>query len=315
MTKFLDYVNPYFYIVLARNFLYQKRILKSFKVPVPVISVGNLSLGGSGKTSLVRYLCERLSPYFHIAILSRGYKRKSKGTVVVMEKGNLKVNWEEAGDEPYLLGKIFEKKGIKVSIVVDENRKRGSEIAVKELGAELILLDDGFQHLRLKRDMDLVLLKKNDLKDRVFPFGRLREPLSSLKRADAIILTYQEYQPFEFSFGNKRIFKLFRKEWKVLNKDLEEVQALENKEFIAFCGLGDNKQFFDTLEKLGLKIKKKMAFPDHYHYNNFRLNPEEDYITTLKDGVKFNFEDNLYFLDFEVSVKGLIEFIRDHLYF
>ncbi|PMP65867.1 MAG: tetraacyldisaccharide 4'-kinase [Thermodesulfobacterium geofontis] len=313
MSKLLDYINPYFYVIQARNILYEKGIIKNFKISVPVISVGNLSLGGSGKTSLVRYLCENLSSHCNMAVLSRGYKRKSKGTVIVMEKGKLKTDWVRAGDEPYLLGKIFEKRDIKIDIVVDENRKRGAEIALKELRANLILLDDGFQHLKLKRNLDLVLLKKEDLEDTLFPFGRLREPLSSLKRADAIILTYQDYKPFDFSYKEKPVFKLYRKNWKILNKNLEEVHHFENKEFIAFCGLADNKQFFDTLEKLGLKIKKRISFPDHYHYKNFKLDPKENYITTLKDGIKFDFKENLYFLDFEIEVKGLIEFILKFL--
>jgi len=313
MFKVLDHINPYFYLVLTRNFLYQKGILKSFKIPVPVISVGNLSFGGSGKTSLVRYLCEKLSSFFSITVLSRGYKRKSKRTIIVMERGKLKTNWIYAGDEPYLLGKIFEKRGIKVNIIVDEDRKRGCEKALKEFHTDLIILDDGFQHQKLKRDLDLVLLKRKDLEDRLFPFGRLRESLDSLKRADAIILTYQEYEPFNFSFPNKPVFKLYRKNWKILNMDLKEVKNFKDREFIAFCGLGDNRQFFDTLERLGLKIKKRLSFPDHYHYKNFKLDPEESYITTLKDGVKFSRKENLYLLDFEIEVEGLVEFILKFL--
>ncbi|MCD6489541.1 MAG: tetraacyldisaccharide 4'-kinase [Thermodesulfobacterium sp.] len=313
MIEILNYMNPYFYIIQARNFFYKKGIFKSFKIPVPVLSVGNLSLGGSGKTSLVRFLCENLHPYFNVTVLSRGYKRKSKGPVIVMEKGKLKVNWEEAGDEPYFLGKIFEKRNVKINILVDENRKRGSEIALKDVETDLILLDDGFQHLKLKRDLDLILLKKEDLKNRLFPFGRLREPLNFLKRADAIILTYQEYKPFDFSYRDKPVFKLYRKNWKILNKNLEKVDNFEGKDFIAFCGLANNKQFFDTLEKLGIKIKKRLSFPDHYHYKDFKLDPEENYITTLKDGVKLDFQENLYFLDFDIEVKGLIEFILKFL--
>jgi len=313
MDKFVNYINPYFYIIQGRKFFYKKGLFKSFKIPIPVISVGNLSFGGSGKTSLVRFLCENLHLYFNITVLSRGYKRKSKGPVIVMERGKLKVDWEKAGDEPYLLGKIFEKKKMKISILVNEDRKKGGEIAIKELGAELIILDDGFQHQKLKRDLDLVLLKKDDLKDRLFPFGRLREPLSSLERADAIILSYQEYQPFNFSYNKKPVFKLYRKEWKILNKDFKEICELKDKEFVAFCGLADNKQFFNILDKLGLKIKKKLSFPDHYHYKNFKLNLQQNYITTLKDGIKLNPQENLYFLDFNIEVKGLIEFILKFL--
>ncbi len=304
----INYINPYFYVISLINFFYDKEILAKYKLSVPVISIGNLSVGGTGKTSLVRYLCERLGNRLHVVILSRGYKRKSKGSVVVAFKGKVQVNWEEAGDEPYLLAKIFEKEGLEISIVVDENRVRGGERAVKELGAELIILDDGFQHRRLKRDLDIVLLKKEDLKNRVLPFGKLREPLSSLKRADAVVLTYQDYQPFEYKFKDKPIFKLYRKNWRILNSTFKKLIP-ENKEFIAFCGLGDNKQFFETLYNLGIKIKKTISLPDHYDYSKFVLDPEEYYITTLKDGIKLKPRKNLFFLDFSVEIRGLEEFI------
>lgn len=156
----LKFLNPYFYFLKARNFAYQINLFKSYKLEVPVISVGNLSLGGTGKTSLIRFLCEKFSPQYHVVVLSRGYKRKSKATLVVAFKGKLLENWEKAGDEPYLLAKIAESKGLKVSVVVDEDRVRGGKLAIKELQGELILLDDGFQHLKLKRNLDLVLIKK-----------------------------------------------------------------------------------------------------------------------------------------------------------
>ncbi len=309
MKILLNFINPYFYLILLRNLLYDKNILKSLKLSVPVISIGNISLGGSGKTTLVKYICEKLCPFFHIVIISRGYKRKSKGPVIVMEKGNIKSDWEKGGDEPYLLAKIFEKFNLPVSIIVDENKVRGGDIALKYLSAELIILDDGFQHRRLKRDVDLVLLKDKDLKDILFPFGRLREPISSLNRADAIILAYQEIRPFNFFYNEKPVFKLYRKDWKVLDCELKEVEDFREKEFIAFCGLGENKQFFEVLEKLKLRIKQKFAFPDHYNYKDFKLDPHENYLTTLKDGIKLNFQKNLYFLDFMVEIEGLIDFI------
>ncbi|WP_084222160.1 tetraacyldisaccharide 4'-kinase [Thermodesulfobacterium hydrogeniphilum] len=308
----LNYLNPYFYIIFIRNFFYDKNFFKSYKLSVPVISIGNLSVGGTGKTSIVRYLCENLADNFHIGILSRGYKRKSKGTLIVSYMGKIQENWERVGDEPFLLAKIFEKKGLQISIVVDENRVRGGEKAIKELGVNLIILDDGFQHRRLKRDLDIVLIKKEDLENKILPFGKLREPLTSLKRADAIVLTYQDYQPFDYSFNDKPIFKLYRKNWRVLNHRLEEINP-GDKEFIAFCGLGDNRQFFITLKRLNLKIKKMISFPDHYDYSNFTLSPDESYITTLKDGIKLEFKENLFFLDFSIEVKGLKEFILKRL--
>lgn len=306
--KFLDLINPYYHLVNLRNFLYDLGFFKSFKIEVPVISVGNLSLGGSGKTTLVRFLAENLHSNFYVVILSRGYKRATKGYQLVYHKGKTLQNIENVGDEPYLLAKLFEKKKLPLSIVVDEDRIRGARKAVKELGAQLIILDDGFQHRRLKRDLDLVLLKKQDLKALTFPLGRLREPFIHLKRADAVILSYQEIDPFEFTLNQIPVFKMFRKNWKILNSNFEKVDP-KDKEFIAFCGLGDNLQFLKVLKKINVKVKKFLSFPDHYDYKNFRPNPKESYLTTLKDFYKVCFRENLYFLDFEIEVKGLIEFI------
>jgi tetraacyldisaccharide 4'-kinase len=216
---------------------------------------------------------------------------------------------EKAGDEPYFLAKVFEKKGLDLVIIVDEDRVRGARRAVKEFGANLILLDDGFQHRRLFRDIDLVLLKKEDLTQKVLPFGKLREPLPGLKRATAFILTYQELFPFDFEFDQKPVFKLYRENWQVLNHRLEPVPIPE-KEFIAFCGLGDNIQFLDIVKRLGLRIKRFIAFPDHYDYRAFELSSQENYLTTLKDGVKLPWSENLFFLDFSIKVEGLLEFIQ-----
>ncbi len=309
----LNFLNPYFYLLKLRNLAYQKTFLKIYQLKIPVISVGNLSLGGTGKTSLVKFLCEKLSSKYHVVILSRGYKRKSKGTLIVSFKGKILENWRNAGDEPYLLAKLVEKKDLKVSIIVDEDRVRGGEVAVRELKGDLILLDDGFQYIRLKKDIDLVLLKKEDLKARLFPWGRLREPLENLKRADAIILSYQEIEPFDLQLKDKPTFKLYRKDWKVIDSEGKILKNYQEKEFIAFCGLGDNQQFLKVLKKLGIKVKKFISFPDHHFYENFNLLPQENYLTTLKDGVKLKPSPNLYFLDFSVEVKGLLEFIYSKL--
>ena len=310
----LNFINPYYWAIKIRNSFYDKEIFKSYKLPVPVISVGNISVGGSGKTSLIRYLCEKFSHQFNIAVISRGYKRKSKGLKVIYHKGKLLENLENSGDEPYFLGKIFKKKGLNLSIVVDENRYRAGKFAVEELKANLILLDDGFQHRKIKRNIDLVLLKKEDLKEKILPFGRLREPFEALERADALILTYQDCKPFDFSYKNKPVFKLFRKNWKILNAEFKKVsEEVKDKEFIAFCGLGDNQQFIFSLKKLGIKIKKFLSFPDHYEYKNFKIKNNETYITTLKDGVKFPSYSNLYYLDFSIEVKGLESYLLEKL--
>ncbi len=297
--------------VSFRNFLYDENIIKVRELPVPVISVGNISAGGSGKTSLVRYLARELGRTLRVAILLRGYRRKSSGTLVVSEWGKLRVNVWKAGDEAYLLARSLPE----VSVVVSEDRHAGGMLAVRELGAELIILDDGFQHRKLHRDIDIVLLKKRDLGDRLLPAGFLREALGSLKRADAIVLSYQEIDPFDFEFDEKPVFKMFREFTHLLNSDFRRVpfDVLRNKEVVAFAGLGSNDQFFKVLEKLGFRIKEKISFPDHYDYRSFELKKEKFYVTTPKDLVKLPPSENLYALDFETRVEGLLEFVSGRL--
>jgi len=280
--------------------------LKTCSFSVPILCVGNLSVGGSGKTSLVRFLAQNLAEDYHTAVLLRGYKRSTKGSVVVSYRGEVRASWKEVGDEAHMLARLLKN----VSVVVSEDRCLGAKLAVEELKAQLIILDDGFQHRRLKRDLDIVLLKEKDLKDRLLPFGRLREPLDGL-RAHAVVLTYQDLKEWEFKI-EKPTFKLYRKNWRVVSKE-GEVLDFKDKSFIAFCGLGDNEQFFKTLERLGIKTEERLSFPDHYHYEGFKLQKGKFYLTTLKDFFKLEPTENLYYLDFDVEVPGLMDFVREKL--
>ncbi len=297
--------------VNLRNLLYDRNILKARKLPVPVISVGNLSVGGSGKTSLVRFLSQELGKTLRVAVVMRGYKRKSKGTVLVSHNGEIKADIARSGDEAYLLARQLRR----ASVVVSESRFEGGLYAVEELGAQVIILDDGFQHRRLFRDIDIVLLRQRDLKDRPLPAGLLREQPSSLKRADTIVLAYQEVEPFEFEMEGKPVFKMFREFTGFINSRFEPVptEEIKGREVIAFAGLGSNEQFFKVLERLGFRLKKRLGFRDHYHYRGFRLEKDTIYITTPKDMVKLPPSDNLYALEFRVRVEGLMDFINSRL--
>jgi len=233
----MNWLNPYFYAVSLRNWLYDRGFFKTCSFSVPILCVGNLSVGGSGKTSLVRFLAQNLAEDYHTAVLLRGYRRSTSGPVVVSYRGEVRASWKEVGDEAYMLAKLLKN----VSVVVSEDRCLGAKLAVEGLKAQLIILDDGFQHRRLKRDLDIVLLKERDLKDRLLPFGRLREPLGGLKRAHAVVLTYQDLKEWEFKI-EKPTFKLYRKNWRMVSRE-GKVLDFKDKSFIAFCGLGDNEQF------------------------------------------------------------------------
>ncbi len=288
--------------------MYERGILKIRRLPIPVISVGNLSAGGTGKTSTVRFLAQDLRKIKKTAIVLRGYRRTSKGLFLVSDWEGVKTDIFSAGDEAFLLASLL--KG--VSVVVAEDRYEGGMFALKELGAELIILDDGFQHRKLHRDLDIVLLKKKDLKDRLLPAGLLREPISSLRRASAIVLSYQDTDPFDFAFEDKPVFKMVRIFCCLRTRDMKKVpfKAVKEREIVAFAGLGDNNQFFISLQRLGFKIKKKISLPDHYHYKEFPIKKEEVYITTFKDIFKLPPVDNVYALDFKVKINGLIEFVK-----
>ncbi len=301
-----DLINPYAYGVRIRNWLYDKNFIKPCKLPVPVLSVGNLSLGGSGKSSLVRYMGELLKD-LHVCILSRGYGRRTRGTLLVSERGRLLVSWEEAGDEPYMLAKFLPW----ASVVVDESRCRGAFFALERLKPDLFILDDGFQHRRIHRDLNILLLKKKDLSDRLFPFGRLREPLSGMERADVIVLSYADIEDFDWRHPTKPTFKMVRENWRVVRSlDGKVFENFEGINFVAFAGLGDNSQFFKSLERLGIKTKEKISLPDHYSYKDFKLKEDEFYITTLKDAIKLKPSENLFYLDFDVKVDGLEEILH-----
>jgi len=286
-------------VVNFRNSFYDKKILKSKKLPIPVISVGNLSVGGTGKTSFVIYLANLLKDK-KICILSRGYKRKTKGPQIVSEYGNIKLSWEEAGDEAYLLAKFLPF----ASVIVSEDRYKGGILALEKLSPEVIILDDGFQHRALYRDIDILMIKREDLRDYLLPAGRLREPLSSINRADVIILTYQEVKPFDFYTG-KPTFKMFREFISLLNSNFEEVpiDILKDKEVIAFSGLGDNGQFREVLGKLNISVKEFLSYRDHYDYKDFEPEEDEIYLTTPKDLVKLEGYKNIFALNFKVKVE------------
>ena len=174
--------------VRLRNMAFDHAWLITRELPCPVISVGNLTVGGTGKTPMVIYLAEKIQKMgFKPAILSRGYRRKGKGTTIVSDGRKPPLDYTESGDEPALMAQRLPK----IPIVVDEIRFRGGTHLVRKFDPDVVILDDGFQHRWLHRDLDIVLMDAaSPFSDgKMLPAGRLREPPKNLKRADLVAIT------------------------------------------------------------------------------------------------------------------------------
>jgi tetraacyldisaccharide 4'-kinase len=260
----------------ARSFLYRLGLLKQRRLSAEVISVGNLTVGGTGKTPLVIYLAERLSRQNKkVAILTRGYKRKKKDMIELTQATRESVNWQDTGDEPYLLaGRLSQ-----VSILVTKNRVLSGGCAIERLGSEILILDDGFQHLRLFRNLDVVVIDSSNPfgNGRLLPAGILREPISSLKRADVFVLTKADQAKDKGGLIEKlRTYNpkapvvesvyCVRSIEDIFDHSSVNVEVLKNRKTLAFSGIGNPVSFTNTLEQLGIKILGHRVFRDHYAY-------------------------------------------------
>jgi tetraacyldisaccharide 4'-kinase len=228
--------------VAFRNALYDRGVFKVKRLSRPVVSVGNISVGGSGKTPFVialgRLLKERGIGF---DVLSRGYGRRGAGVAVVDPDGSP----DQFGDEPLLIARKLQ-----VPVIVGTSRYQAGLLAEKQFASRLHLLDDGFQHRRLHRDFDIVMLPASDLEDTLLPAGRLREPVSALRRADALV-----------TLGQLAVEKNVI--WRVRRQMI--VAGIEGK-VIAFCGIARAAQFFSGLRDLGVQIAETVSLPDHHRY-------------------------------------------------
>jgi tetraacyldisaccharide 4'-kinase len=277
---------PYHWAVGVRNGMYDRGWKQSFRAPVPVLSVGNLTLGGTGKTPCVEYLARWFRVQGRrVAILSRGYGRKDEALLLE----------QNLPDVPHLQG---------------ADRVALARIAIQELQCDLLVLDDGFQHRRLARDLDLVLIDATAPWGHgyLFPRGLLREPSASLRRADLIVLTRcDQVTPFERESLRRQIAQLApdvpvvettHRPDVLVNTDhaKQSLEALRCGPVAAFCGIGNPRAFRQTLQGLGATVGEFRTFPDHHAYSAAdleslrgwagRLPPGGLVVTTQKDLVK-----------------------------
>ncbi|MFN2386569.1 MAG: tetraacyldisaccharide 4'-kinase [Thermoanaerobaculia bacterium] len=275
----------------------------SHRLAHPVVSVGNITMGGTGKTPFVEFLARRLRfEGRRPAVLSRGYGRRSQGVVVVSRGDGPLVSPEEGGDEPVALARRLPG----VLVVVGERRVEAGR-AAETLGADVLVLDDGYQHLSLQRDLDLLLLDARDPfgGGRFPPRGRLREPLSALSRASAFVFTRVERQPPEReALARLReanpaapVFTARLRPTGLCDEAGSPVDAPEllRRRFIAVCGIARPEGFRASLKDLDLAPEEILTFPDHHRYGardlaRIRRTAEETgsswIATTEKDAVK-----------------------------
>jgi tetraacyldisaccharide 4'-kinase len=273
----------YGFLMALRSNLYLKGIFKQHRLEVPVISVGNLLMGGTGKTPLVQYIAKLLQQHNRKpAILSRGYKGSATAAInVVSNTTDILLTAAEAGDEPRLLAEKLPG----IPVITGKKRFTTGRFAIDSSGVDTLILDDGFQHMALKRNLDLVLFSGMKLlgNGRVLPGGELREPLAALNRADAFIISssdeeqdgdVKEFLSFlEALHPEKPIFTCTYEPEKMLiqiyngkNYTISHVEAGKIPLY-GFCGIARPESFKKTLEKTGMKLTGFQEYGDHHTYS------------------------------------------------
>ena len=282
-----------------RAVIYLTGIFKTKRLPRPVLSVGNLAVGGAGKTPVTAHIARFfMGEGRRVAILSRGYGGSLEGkTAIVSDGKTISLSPEQCGDEPYMLASTIPG----LMVVIGANRYEAGALALEQFSPDIFILDDGFQHLRLHRDLNILLLDcaRPFGNSRTLPAGILREPISAAKRADILIQTRcpegQERAMFGESipcYGSRHVISniICINDGKAL-----DLISLDKAKLLAFAGIANPEFFFDGLRKRGLNIATTLCFPDHARYDEKLFSKIEqtmlatgaDYaITTEKDGVK-----------------------------
>jgi tetraacyldisaccharide 4'-kinase len=303
------------FLVGTRDRLYQSGVLQTYRLNHPVVSVGNLTVGGTGKTPLVILLAERFRDEgYRPVVLSRGYKRKSAGIVVVSTGDGPLVQWHESGDEPYLIAK----RARGVSVVVGADRYAAGVLAEEKNLGDLFILDDGFQHRRLFRNVDLVTIDPAEwlAGERLLPSGRWREPKEALQRANAALVQRETILPdlpvpaFAIETHVDGIYK---------GSAPVPASSLKNHAITAFAGIAKPDRFFNSLESLGITPTWKKSFRDHHSYSegDLRSLPGELFITTEKDAVRLeSIDPGVFHLRISARIpefEQLMDLIRSRL--
>ena len=279
--------------VRLRNLLYSKGLLKTHGADAAVFSIGNITTGGTGKTPLVIWLCNLLKERnMRCAILTRGYKAVQNSKCVFTTSGKDGFKIQNYGDEPAVIAESCPH----ATVIVKSDRVAGAAEAVKRFDAQALIMDDGFQHRRLARDLDIVTIDATQPfgYGRLLPAGLLREPIGALRRADAFVITRCDQATED---------RLTRLEGKLrsLNPNAAiarsihalrhikcadgielGVDTLKNKKVFAFCGIGNPQAFFTTITDAGACLVGRQIFDDHYRYTESCMTQIHDHATRYK---------------------------------
>lgn len=254
-------------ILQLRNWFYDWGIFKSESFDVPVISVGNITAGGTGKTPFTIFLARQLAGQFKkIVIVSRGYGRKSTGLQLVAARGQVYLDAAQAGDEPYVMACSLADS----VIIVSEKRAEGIQLAVDKFQADLIILDDAFQHRSVKRDLDILLINAKEPWQGNFPIpaGTLREFKFNYQRAQVVVFTNTDSDTvLPFKPDKQPFFKSTPQLNEVIdihNKVVGKIEDFQSKKVLAFAGISHPDIFFSALEEQNIKPALTVAFRDHH---------------------------------------------------
>lgn len=263
--------------VWTRNKLFDRGILPVEEFSVPIISVGNLTVGGTGKTPFIEYLIELLSPHTHVAVLSRGYRRKSKGLVIATPLSTP----QEIGDEPYQIYSKYRH----VTVAVDANRRRGIKALLQQANPPgVILLDDAHQHRYVRPSLSIVLSDFNRpvYADYMMPAGRLREPMSGLRRAHIVVLTKCNHilttdelheEAHRLHFDKKMLYAAHIEYAPLRNMATHcemDIHEIDSKHVILFTGIANPTPIIEYLTPHTASIEA-LSYPDHHDFTQQEL--------------------------------------------
>ena len=278
-------------VTRTRLSLYRRGTFHTTKLDRPVISVGNITTGGTGKTPLVEWVARTVAAQGNkVCILTRGYGRKDPHLQVIVSDGyGVLASPAEAGDEPYLLATKLT--GL-AAVISSADRIAAAGEAIKDFGTECFVLDDGFQHLRLARDLNIVTIDATNPwgGGRLLPHGRLREAPEGLSRAHCVVLTRCE-QVESVEDLRAQIARLTG-DRPIFNSSMRTVNvSAPGTRVVAFCGVGNPGAFFEQVRRAGYEVVFERSFPDHHVYSQNEIDSllhagAEALITTAKDAVK-----------------------------